>query len=236
MAPAKKIRPGRDAVARLHRRHGYRLGLEQGQMLGALAVQRRRHHRAQAAHERGRDDSNLPLDHTAVDPPPYAVQHGGQLDARSSRSTTTSTRRRRYPHPCAHMHTWRATSTNPFAMPGAKAIEDAVKALPPQDLAEFRRWTAEFDLALSDQKIDGDLAAGKLNNLPPDQVLVQSAFDVNALYGVIATPSALRLDHDGHIDSDLAIGSDAIKQLRGVSPGPQPTAGLLSMAPAAGRC
>ncbi len=60
-------------------------------------------------------------------------------------------------------------------MPDVKAIEDAVKALPPQDLAEFRRWFAEFDLALWNQKIDGDLAAGKL-----DELLAEAEEDFNA--------------------------------------------------------
>ena len=46
-----------------------------------------------------------------------------------------------------------------------KAIENAVKALPPQDLAEFRRWFAEFDLANWDQKIETDLSSGKLDGL-----------------------------------------------------------------------
>ena len=48
-------------------------------------------------------------------------------------------------------------------MADVKALENAVKALPPQDLAEFRRWFAEFDLAAWDDKIEGDLAAGKLD-------------------------------------------------------------------------
>ncbi len=60
-------------------------------------------------------------------------------------------------------------------MPDVKAIEDAVKALPPQDLAEFRRWFAEFDLSLWDQKIDGDLATGKL-----DALLAEAEEDFNA--------------------------------------------------------
>jgi hypothetical protein len=50
-------------------------------------------------------------------------------------------------------------------MPNVKALENAVKALPPQDLAEFRQWFAEFDIAAWDHKIDSDLAAGKLNAL-----------------------------------------------------------------------
>ena len=48
-------------------------------------------------------------------------------------------------------------------MADVKALENAVKALPPQDLAEFRRWFAEFDLAAWDDKIEGDVAAGKLD-------------------------------------------------------------------------
>jgi hypothetical protein len=50
-------------------------------------------------------------------------------------------------------------------MPDVKAIEDAVKALPPQDLAEFRRWFAEFDGAVWDKQIEADVIGGKLEAL-----------------------------------------------------------------------
>ena len=50
-------------------------------------------------------------------------------------------------------------------MQDVKALENAVKALPPQDLAEFRRWFAEFDLAVWDEKIEVDLSSGKLDAL-----------------------------------------------------------------------
>ena len=50
-------------------------------------------------------------------------------------------------------------------MPDVKAIEEAVKALHPQDLAEFRSWFAEFDLAAWDRKIEADATAGKLDKL-----------------------------------------------------------------------
>jgi hypothetical protein len=50
-------------------------------------------------------------------------------------------------------------------MPDVKAIEDAVKALPPQALAEFRRWFADFDHALWDAQIAEDSASGKLDKL-----------------------------------------------------------------------
>ncbi len=46
-----------------------------------------------------------------------------------------------------------------------KSIEDAVKSLPPQDLAEFRQWFAEFDTAAWDRQIEEDLAVGKLDGL-----------------------------------------------------------------------
>jgi hypothetical protein len=46
-----------------------------------------------------------------------------------------------------------------------KSIEKAVEALPRSDLAEFRRWFAEFDAAAWDRQIDEDAASGKLDNL-----------------------------------------------------------------------
>ena len=50
-------------------------------------------------------------------------------------------------------------------MPDVKAIEDAVKALPARDLAEFRRWFAEFEFALWDDEIESDSASGKMDRL-----------------------------------------------------------------------
>ncbi len=50
-------------------------------------------------------------------------------------------------------------------MSDIKALESAVKALPPQELAEFRRWFTEFDFATWDDKIENDLSSGKLDAL-----------------------------------------------------------------------
>jgi hypothetical protein len=58
-------------------------------------------------------------------------------------------------------------------MSDVKAIEDAVKALPPDDLAEFRRWFDEFDFAVWDQQIESDAAAGRL-----DALLQEAAADL----------------------------------------------------------
>ena len=50
-------------------------------------------------------------------------------------------------------------------MPDVKAIEDAVKALPPHDLAEFRQWFSEFDVAAWDRQIESDVSSGRLDDL-----------------------------------------------------------------------
>lgn len=53
-------------------------------------------------------------------------------------------------------------------MGNIKSIEKAVEALPPEELAEFRRWFAEFDAAAWDKQIDRDAAAGRLDSLAAD--------------------------------------------------------------------
>ena len=50
-------------------------------------------------------------------------------------------------------------------MGNVKSIEQAVQALPPSELAEFRRWFAEFDAATWDDQIEQDASSGKLDRL-----------------------------------------------------------------------
>ena len=50
-------------------------------------------------------------------------------------------------------------------MTDIRAIEKAVEALPPAELAEFRRWFAAFDAAAWDDQVEQDAAAGKLDRL-----------------------------------------------------------------------
>jgi hypothetical protein len=50
-------------------------------------------------------------------------------------------------------------------MPDVKALEEAVQALPPSALAEFRRWFTEFDSAAWDRQLDVDAMSGKLDAL-----------------------------------------------------------------------
>lgn len=51
-----------------------------------------------------------------------------------------------------------------------EAIETAIRQLPPNDLAEFRRWFAEFDAAAWDKQIEADAATGKLDELAAEAV------------------------------------------------------------------
>ncbi|MDP3333702.1 MAG: hypothetical protein Q8Q40_00820 [Methylococcaceae bacterium] len=44
-------------------------------------------------------------------------------------------------------------------------IELAVQQLPKQELAEFRRWFAQFDEAAWDAQIEADAGVGKLDAL-----------------------------------------------------------------------
>lgn len=50
-------------------------------------------------------------------------------------------------------------------MGNVRSIEKAIEALPPAELAEFRRWFAEFDAAAWDQQIEQDAGSGKLDQL-----------------------------------------------------------------------
>jgi hypothetical protein len=44
-------------------------------------------------------------------------------------------------------------------------IERAVQQLPPEELAEFREWFAEFDAASWDRQFEQDATAGRLDAL-----------------------------------------------------------------------
>lgn len=44
-------------------------------------------------------------------------------------------------------------------------LEEAVKALDADELAEFRAWFADYDWAVWDQQLERDVRAGRLNDL-----------------------------------------------------------------------
>jgi hypothetical protein len=56
------------------------------------------------------------------------------------------------------------TTVSESKMSDVKSIEKAVEALPPAELAEFRRWFAEFDAVAWDDQIEHDAKSGKLDH------------------------------------------------------------------------
>ncbi len=50
-------------------------------------------------------------------------------------------------------------------MANVKSLEEAVEALDPGALAEFRRWFAAFDAAAWDRQLETDTSDGKLDAL-----------------------------------------------------------------------
>jgi hypothetical protein len=52
-------------------------------------------------------------------------------------------------------------------------IEAAIRQLPPDDLAEFRRWFAQFDAERWDRQLDKDVATGRLDELADEALLDQ---------------------------------------------------------------
>jgi hypothetical protein len=44
-------------------------------------------------------------------------------------------------------------------------LEQAVRELSPEELAEFRRWFAEYDARRWDDQFEADVAAGRLDSL-----------------------------------------------------------------------
>jgi hypothetical protein len=61
------------------------------------------------------------------------------------------------------------------AMLDLETVESAVAQLPPADLAEFRRWFAEFDSDAWDAQIEADAAAGKLDALAAEALAEYNA-------------------------------------------------------------
>lgn len=50
-------------------------------------------------------------------------------------------------------------------MGNVKSIEIAVESMSPSELAEFRRWFAEFDANAWDNQIEQDATAGRLDGM-----------------------------------------------------------------------
>jgi len=66
-------------------------------------------------------------------------------------------------------------------MGNVQSIEKAIQELPPAELAEFRRWFAEFDSAAWDRQIEKDAASGKLDKLAAEALADYRAGSVREL-------------------------------------------------------
>jgi hypothetical protein len=66
-------------------------------------------------------------------------------------------------------------------MGNVKSIEKAVESLPSSELAEFRRWFAEFDADAWDRQIEQDAAAGKLDAMAAEALADYRAGSVREL-------------------------------------------------------
>ncbi len=67
-------------------------------------------------------------------------------------------------------------------MANVEQIERAIEQLPPDELATFRRWFAEFDSAAWDAQIEADAAGGKFD------AMAEEAFAEYRLRGSWASP------------------------------------------------
>ena len=66
-------------------------------------------------------------------------------------------------------------------MGNMKSIEKAIEAMPPAELAEFRRWFAEFDAAAWDRQIEADASAGALDKLAAEALADHGSGSVREL-------------------------------------------------------
>jgi hypothetical protein len=60
-------------------------------------------------------------------------------------------------------------------MTTVEILEQKIAELQPAELAEFRRWFAEFDAAAWDAQIEMDAAAGKLDALAAEALAEYNA-------------------------------------------------------------
>ncbi len=86
-------------------------------------------------------------------------------------------------------------------MANVKSIERAVESLRPGELAEFRRWFAEFDGAAWYRQIEQDASDGKLDYLIPTQGQVEA--DIVALKS--ATKALDKLLEDQGVDVESVV-------------------------------
>ena len=58
---------------------------------------------------------------------------------------------------------------------GIHEIEEAISQLPPDELARFRQWYAEFDAQIWDEQFETDAKSGKLQKVAEKAIEEYSA-------------------------------------------------------------
>lgn len=60
-------------------------------------------------------------------------------------------------------------------MSRVEQVEEAIQALDPEELAEFRAWFAEYDWGLWDQQLERDATTGRLDRLADEALREHTA-------------------------------------------------------------
>ncbi len=62
-----------------------------------------------------------------------------------------------------------------------KEIQEAITALPPEELSRFRRWFEEFDARRWDEEFERDARAGRLDKIAEEALQAYRAGNVKEL-------------------------------------------------------
>lgn len=66
-------------------------------------------------------------------------------------------------------------------MSRVEQVEEAIQALDPEELAEFRAWFAEYDWGLWDQQLERDATTGRLDHLADEALREHTAGNTTPL-------------------------------------------------------
>lgn len=66
-------------------------------------------------------------------------------------------------------------------MSRVEQVEEAIQAMEPEELAEFRAWFAEYDWGLWDQQLERDAPTGRLDHLADEALRDHTAGNTTPL-------------------------------------------------------
>ena len=68
-----------------------------------------------------------------------------------------------------------------YPMSRVEQVEEAIQALDPEELSEFRAWFAEYDWGLWDQRLERDATTGRLDHLADEALREHTAGNTTPL-------------------------------------------------------